>query len=63
MTYVVKVALNGSMPSAIVNKVATETPMCVGTARDTFYKRESAFLLPLGPRRPTFSLTLSPSPL
>ncbi|GAA5834446.1 hypothetical protein JCM9279_004318 [Rhodotorula babjevae] len=38
VTYVVKVALNGSMPSAIVNKVATETPMCVGTARDTFHK-------------------------
>ncbi|EPQ31882.1 uncharacterized protein PFL1_00081 [Pseudozyma flocculosa PF-1] len=35
--YVVKVHLNGSIPTSVVSMIATETPMCVGSVRDTFY--------------------------
>ncbi|GAA5980679.1 hypothetical protein JCM10908_001731 [Rhodotorula pacifica] len=38
VTYVVQVALNGSIPSMLANAVANETPLCVGRARDVFYK-------------------------
>ena len=38
VTYIVKIALNGSIPIAMVNMVALETPMCVGRARDVFYQ-------------------------
>merc|ERR1712080_716618 len=34
----VQVALNGSIPSMLANAVANETPLCVGRARDVFYK-------------------------
>lgn len=40
VTYIVKIALNGSIPIAMVNMVALETPMCVGRARDVYYKGE-----------------------
>lgn len=38
LTYVVKVLLNGSIPSAVVSSLAQETPMCVGRVRDVFYE-------------------------
>ena len=37
LTYVVKIHLNGSLPTSVVSMVATETPMCVGRVRDVFY--------------------------
>ncbi|EST07749.1 START domain protein [Kalmanozyma brasiliensis GHG001] len=37
VTYVVKIHLNGSLPTSVVSMVATETPMCVGRVRDTYY--------------------------
>jgi hypothetical protein len=39
VVYLVQVALNGSIPSMLANAVANETPLCVGRARDVFYKR------------------------
>ncbi|KWU46635.1 Bet v1-like protein [Rhodotorula sp. JG-1b] len=38
VVYLVQVALNGSIPSMLANAVANETPLCVGRARDVFYK-------------------------
>ncbi|BGP28630.1 hypothetical protein JCM10296v2_000366 [Rhodotorula toruloides] len=38
VTYIVKIALNGSMPIAMVSMVATETPLCTGRARDVYYQ-------------------------
>ncbi|KAN0066473.1 hypothetical protein ACQY0O_000567 [Thecaphora frezii] len=35
--YVVKIHLNGSLPTSVVSMVATETPMCVGRVRDIAY--------------------------
>lgn len=37
LEYVVKIHLNGSLPTSVVSMVATETPMCVGRVRDVFY--------------------------
>lgn len=37
LTYVVKVQLNGSIPTSVVQMIAVETPMCVGRVRDTYY--------------------------
>lgn len=37
VTYLVRTALNGSLPRAIVDKVASEIPLCAGRARDVFY--------------------------
>lgn len=39
VTYVVQVALNGSIPSMLASAVANETPLCVARARDVYYKR------------------------
>ncbi|GAA6011299.1 hypothetical protein JCM8202_003971 [Rhodotorula sphaerocarpa] len=39
VTYLVQVALNGSIPSMLASAVANETPLCVGRARDVFYKQ------------------------
>ncbi|PRQ76919.1 hypothetical protein AAT19DRAFT_12337 [Rhodotorula toruloides] len=67
VTYIVKIALNGSMPIAMVSMVATETPLCTGRARDVYYQCASPPSLPVlplmsmaGGRRPR---TLHPSPL
>ncbi|GAA6004308.1 hypothetical protein JCM10207_000661 [Rhodosporidiobolus poonsookiae] len=38
VTYVVNVKLNGSIPLALVAKIATETPLCTARARDAFYQ-------------------------
>ncbi|PWN50864.1 Bet v1-like protein [Violaceomyces palustris] len=35
--YVVKIHLNGALPTSIVSTIATETPMCVARARDVYY--------------------------
>lgn len=37
LEYLVKIHLNGSLPTSVVSMVATETPMCVGRVRDVFY--------------------------
>ncbi|SPO23307.1 uncharacterized protein UTRI_01985 [Ustilago trichophora] len=37
LEYVVKIHLNGSLPTSVVSMVATETPMCVGRVRDIYY--------------------------
>ncbi len=37
VSYIVKVHLNGSIPTSVVSMIATETPMCVARVRDTFY--------------------------
>ncbi|GAK63649.1 bet v1-like protein [Moesziomyces antarcticus] len=37
LEYVVKIHLNGSLPTSVVSMVATETPMCVGRVRDVYY--------------------------
>ncbi|PWY99076.1 Bet v1-like protein [Testicularia cyperi] len=37
LEYVVKIHLNGSIPTSVVTMVATETPMCVGRVRDVYY--------------------------
>ncbi|GAA5969661.1 hypothetical protein JCM21900_000799 [Sporobolomyces salmonicolor] len=38
VTYIVNIALNGSIPTAMVSMVATETPLCTGRARDVYYQ-------------------------
>ncbi|GAA5882955.1 hypothetical protein JCM3774_001845 [Rhodotorula dairenensis] len=38
VVYLVQVALNGSIPSMLASAVANETPLCVGRARDVYYK-------------------------
>ena len=45
VTYIVKVSLNGSIPSALVNMIATETPLCTGRARDVFNTSKLIFSL------------------
>lgn len=42
LSYVVKVLLNGSIPSAVVASLAQETPMCVGRVRDVYYEHGHA---------------------
>lgn len=37
VTYIVRTALNGSLPRAIVDKVASEIPLCTGRARDVYH--------------------------
>lgn len=37
VTYIVKVRLNGNIPTSVVSMLATETPMCVGRVRDVYY--------------------------
>lgn len=37
LEYIVKIHLNGSLPTSVVSMVATETPMCVGRVRDVYY--------------------------
>ncbi|KAM0793328.1 hypothetical protein ACM66B_000785 [Microbotryomycetes sp. NB124-2] len=36
VTYIVKIALNGSIPVAMVSKLAVEIPTCVGRARNVY---------------------------
>ncbi|GAA5821901.1 hypothetical protein JCM10212_002452 [Sporobolomyces blumeae] len=38
LTYIVNIALNGSIPYAMVSMVATETPLCTGRVRDVYYE-------------------------
>ncbi|SAM80975.1 uncharacterized protein UBRO_02672 [Ustilago bromivora] len=38
LEYVVKIHLNGSLPTSVVSAVATDTPMCVGCVRDVYYQ-------------------------
>lgn len=38
LSYVVKVHLNGSIPTSVVQMISLETPMCVGRVRDTYYE-------------------------
>jgi len=38
LSYIVKVHLNGSIPTSVVQMLAVETPMCVGRVRDVFYQ-------------------------
>lgn len=42
LSYVVKVLLNGAIPSAVVSSIAQETPMCVGRVRDVYYEEGHA---------------------
>lgn len=37
LTYVVKVHLNGSIPTSVVSTIANETPMCCARVRDVHY--------------------------
>lgn len=37
LTYLVKVHLNGSIPTSVVSMIANETPMCAARVRDTHY--------------------------
>jgi hypothetical protein len=37
LTYIVKVHLNGAIPTSVVSTIAAETPMCVGRVRDVYY--------------------------
>lgn len=38
LAYVVKIHLNGSIPTSVVQMISLETPMCVGRVRDTYYE-------------------------
>ncbi|CEH13999.1 STEROIDOGENIC ACUTE REGULATORY PROTEIN (STAR) [Ceraceosorus bombacis] len=38
LSYIVKVHLNGNIPTSVVSMLAQETPMCVGRVRDVFYQ-------------------------
>ncbi len=40
ITYLVRIGLNGSLPRAIVDKVASEIPLCTGRARDVYTDSE-----------------------
>ncbi|KWU46637.1 Bet v1-like protein [Rhodotorula sp. JG-1b] len=42
ITYIFQIALNGSIPNAVVALATTETPLCTGRARDLFYERGHA---------------------
>lgn len=37
--YIVNIALNGSIPYAMVSMLATETPLCCARSRDIYYER------------------------
>ena len=37
VSYIVKVHLNGNIPTSVISMLATETPMCVGRVRDVLY--------------------------
>lgn len=37
LTYIVKVHLNGSIPTSVVSTIANETPLCVARVRDVHY--------------------------
>jgi hypothetical protein len=45
VTYIVKVSLNGAIPSAVTKMIAAETPLCAGRARDVFNKSGSVSYL------------------
>ncbi|GAA5888739.1 hypothetical protein JCM16303_005113 [Sporobolomyces ruberrimus] len=38
VTYIFKIRLQGRLPNSIVSYATTETPLCVGKARDAFYE-------------------------
>ncbi|GAA5980682.1 hypothetical protein JCM10908_001733 [Rhodotorula pacifica] len=42
ITYIFQIALNGSIPNAVVSMATTETPLCTGRARDLYYERGHA---------------------
>lgn len=42
MTYIVRINLNGAIPSAVMSKLAIEIPTGVGRARDIFYAQGHA---------------------
>ncbi|GAA6018253.1 hypothetical protein JCM11491_005123 [Sporobolomyces phaffii] len=49
VTYIVNIALNGSMPYAMVSMVATETPLCCARSRDVYYEHGYAPFVRLNP--------------
>ncbi|GAA5870478.1 hypothetical protein JCM16303_002019 [Sporobolomyces ruberrimus] len=49
VVYIVNIALNGSMPYAMVNMVATETPLCTARSRDVYYEHGYAPFVRLTP--------------
>ncbi|GAA5908739.1 hypothetical protein JCM8208_006774 [Rhodotorula glutinis] len=57
ITYIVKIALNGSMPMPMVTMVATETPLCTGRARDVFreYGHAPYVRIPQGAAEPAIT--------
>lgn len=40
MTYLVRIGLNGSLPRSIVDKIASETPLCTARARDVYHSSD-----------------------
>ncbi|CDR39269.1 RHTO0S04e03422g1_1 [Rhodotorula toruloides] len=38
VTYIFRIGLGGMIPNALVSMATTETPLCTGRARDTFYE-------------------------
>ncbi|GAA5965486.1 hypothetical protein JCM3765_003301 [Sporobolomyces pararoseus] len=49
VTYIVNIALNGSIPYAMVSMLATETPLCCGRSRDVYYEHGYAPFIRLAP--------------
>ncbi|GAA6004303.1 hypothetical protein JCM10207_000659 [Rhodosporidiobolus poonsookiae] len=58
--YILDVALNGQLPSAIVSMAASESPRCAGRARDIYYEYGHApfVRLPPTPDEPTLIFQL-----
>lgn len=59
VTYIFKIRLQGRLPNSIVSYATTETPLCVGKARDAFYEREHSLVLTRDP----FALFVLTKPL
>ncbi|SGY31314.1 BQ5605_C002g01221 [Microbotryum silenes-dioicae] len=54
VTYIVKISLNGSIPLAMVQKVAVEIPLCTGRARDIYYELGHApYVIPHDGKEPS----------
>ncbi|GAA5838101.1 hypothetical protein JCM3766R1_004200 [Sporobolomyces carnicolor] len=49
VTYIVNIALNGSIPYAMVSMLATETPLCCARSRDIYYEHGYAPFVRLNP--------------
>ncbi|GAA5907982.1 START domain-containing protein [Sporobolomyces salmoneus] len=56
VTYIVNIALNGSIPYAMVSMLATETPLCCARSRDVYYEHGYAPFIRLNP--PTEELSI-----